>query len=341
MIMKEVILGIESSCDETSASICINGKVINNIIATQSIHKEYGGVVPELASREHQKNIIPVVDKACKEAGISLDELTAVACTQGPGLLGALLIGYTFSKTLASTLDIPMINVHHMKAHILAHFIDPPIPSFPFLCLTVSGGHTQIVRVNSVIDMKVIGQTIDDAVGEAFDKGAKLLGLPYPGGPLIDKYATKGNTDRFKFTESRVNGLDFSYSGIKTSLLYFLRDQLKSDDQFIEKNLNDLCASYQHCLINMLMKKLILASKQENITSIAIAGGVSANSGLRARLEQTAQIHNWTTFVPDFQFCTDNAGMIAIAGYLLHKEKQYAKFTDGPLPRMPFLTSFT
>ena len=330
------MLGIESSCDETSASICLNGKVINNIIATQSIHQEYGGVVPELASREHQKNIIPVIQKALKDANLELKDLSAIACTQGPGLLGALLVGYTFSKSLAYALDIPLINVHHMKAHILAHFIEDPKPQFPLLCLTISGGHTQIVRVNSYTEMVVIGQTIDDAVGEAFDKGAKLLGLPYPGGPLVDKYAESGNPKKFPFKESNVDGLNFSYSGIKTSMLYFLRDQLKANDHFIEQNLNDLCASYQHHLINMLVKKLLKASKQENIKRIAIAGGVSANKGLRKRLTELASKHQWELFIPDFQYCTDNAGMIAIAGYLQWKAGEIASLSDVPQPRMPF-----
>ena len=335
-MIKDVVLGIESSCDETSASVCLNGKVINNIIATQSIHEQYGGVVPELASREHQKNIIPVVKTACEEAGITLDEISAVACTQGPGLLGALLVGYTFAKSLAFALDIPIINVHHMKAHILAHFIEDPMPQFPFLCLTISGGHTQIVRVNSHTDMTIIGQTIDDAVGEAFDKGAKLLGLPYPGGPLIDKHASKGNPKKYSFTESRIDGLDYSFSGIKTSLLYFLREEIKKNDQFIQENLSDICASYQFRLIEMLTKKLIKAAKQEQINRIAIAGGVSANKGLRTRLQQLAQNYQWELFIPDFQYCTDNAGMIAIAGYHQYKAEQFGNYSDAPMPRMPF-----
>ena len=283
--MKDVVLGIESSCDETSASICLNGKVINNIIATQSIHEQYGGVVPELASREHQKNIIPVVANACRAANIDLHDISAIACTQGPGLLGALLVGYTFAKGLAYALDVPLINVHHMKAHILAHFIDDPKSAFPFLCLTISGGHTQIVRVDSYTDMTVIGETIDDAVGEAFDKGAKLLGLPYPGGPHIDRLASGGDPHRFPFTESNIKGLDFSFSGIKTSLLYFLRDQLKQDENFISNNLPDICASYQYRLIQMLTKKLTQAAKQQNINRIGhfipmgCDGGDSAIAG--------------------------------------------------------------
>jgi N6-L-threonylcarbamoyladenine synthase len=334
--MKDVVLGIESSCDETSASICINGKVINNIVATQSIHEQYGGVVPELASRAHQLNIIPVVDRALKDAEISLTELSAIACTQGPGLLGALLVGYTFAKGLSFALNIPMINVHHMKAHILAHFIEDPKPKFPFLCLTVSGGHTQIVRIDNYTKMSIIGQTIDDAVGEAFDKGAKLLGLSYPGGPKIDHYSTLGDPFKFSFAESNVPGLDYSFSGIKTSLLYFLRDQLKVNSEFIEENINDLCASYQKSLINMLCKKLIIASNKTKIKRIAIAGGVSANQGLRKELNTLANSMNWELFIPEFQYCTDNAAMISITGYLQYKNNQQAKITDVPMPRMPF-----
>lgn len=334
--MKDVVLGIESSCDETSASICLDGKVINNIIATQSIHEQYGGVVPELASRAHQQNIIPVVQQACNEANIKLSDLTAIACTQGPGLLGALLVGYSFSKSLAFALDIPLINIHHMKAHILAHFIDDPKPEFPFLCMTISGGHTQIVKVTGYAHMEVIGETIDDAVGEAFDKGAKIMGLPYPGGPLIDKHAAKGDPKRFQFAESRVPDLNFSFSGIKTSLLYFLREQIKSDENFIEKNIQDLCASYQASLINMLTKKLIKAAQETKSNRIAIAGGVSANKGLRTHLSELAKKHHWQLLIPDFQYCTDNAGMIAISGHLLSKEEQFASLDDAPLPRMKF-----
>ena len=334
--MKDVVLGIESSCDETSASVCLNGKVINNIIATQSIHELYGGVVPELASRAHQKNIIPVIDQACQDANIKLSDLTAVACTQGPGLLGALLVGYNCSKSLAFSLDIPLIYVHHMKAHIMAHFISDPRPEFPFLCLTVSGGHTQIVRVDSHTDMVVIGETIDDAVGEAFDKGAKIMGLPYPGGPMIDQYASKGDPNKFEFSEAKVAELNFSFSGIKTSLLYFLRKQVAENEHFIEENINDLCASYQHRLIEMLTKKLIKAAKQQNINRIGIAGGVSANTGLRERLQSLANSYKWQLYIPEFQYCTDNAGMIAISGYYQLKNNQLGTLKDVPLPRMPF-----
>lgn len=330
------ILGIESSCDETSASVCVNGKIINNIVATQKIHSEYGGVVPELASRAHQQNIIPVIDKALKDANISKSDLNAIAVTQGPGLLGALLVGYTFAKSMAYSLGIPIINVHHMRAHIAAHFINDPKPQFPFLCLTISGGHTQIVRVNSHTDHKVIGQTRDDAVGEAFDKGAKLMGLPYPGGPLIDKYAQSGDAERFTFSKSDIPNYDFSFSGIKTNLLYFLRDQIKVDKDFIGKNINDLSASYQKTLIDMLMKKLIKAAKDLNINQIAIAGGVAANSSLRAAVMDLENQYGWKTFIPDFQYCTDNAGMIAMEGFLKYQENQFADLSEQPQPRMPF-----
>lgn len=331
-----VILGIESSCDETSASICINGKVINNEIASQAIHEQYGGVVPELASREHQRNIVPVVNHVLDQAGIKSIDIDAIAYTRGPGLLGALLIGSSFAKAMAAALNVPLIPVHHMKAHVLAHFIDDPKPNFPFLCLTVSGGHTQILRVDSSIEMTILGQTLDDAVGEAFDKAAKLLGLPYPGGPMIDQLAKKGDSNRFIFAESEMPGLDYSFSGVKTSILYFLKKQLKHDDHFIKNNINDLAASIQRTLISMLMKKLIQASKQENINQVAIAGGVSANTTLRSELENTAGRHNWSVYTPDFQYCTDNAGMIAISGHLLYEKGEFGKLNDSPLPRMSF-----
>jgi N6-L-threonylcarbamoyladenine synthase len=334
--MKTIILGIESSCDETSASICIDGKVMNNIIATQSIHEEYGGVVPELASRAHQKNIILVVESALRGAEIKFSDLSAIAVTQGPGLLGALMVGYSYAKSLAFALDIPIINVNHMKAHILAHFIETPTPIFPFICLTVSGGHTQIVKVNSAIDMVVLGSTIDDAVGEAFDKGAKLLGFPYPGGPKIDKYAASGNPQKFSFSESQIKGLDFSFSGIKTSLLYFLRDHLKNNPDFILENLADICASYQKHLISMLMKKLVLAAEETSIRQISIAGGVAANKELRTQLKQLGQKHQWMSFIPEFEYCTDNAAMVAIAGHLYFQNKSFGHLTDAPQPRMSF-----
>lgn len=331
-----IILGIESSCDETSASVCIDGKVINNDIATQAIHQQYGGVVPELASREHQRNIVPIINHVLENANISKDQLDAIAYTRGPGLLGALLVGSSFAKSMAAALDIPTIPVHHMKAHVLAHFIDEPKPSFPFVCLTVSGGHTQLIRVNSELDMVIIGQTKDDAVGEAFDKSAKLLGLPYPGGPMIDELAATGNPVKFGFGKTEVPGLDYSFSGIKTSILYFLRKELAGNPRFIDENIHDLAASIQQTLIDMLLNKLTLAAKQENIDQIAIAGGVSANSGLRNALTKLAEKNQWTVFIPDFQYCTDNAGMISMAGYFMYERQQFGNLSDSPLPRMPF-----
>ncbi len=331
-----VILGIESSCDETSASVCINGKVINNEIASQAIHKQYGGVVPELASREHQKNIIPVVDHVLKHANISAQELEGIAYTRGPGLLGSLLVGSSFAKSMAASLNIPLIPIHHVKAHVLAHFIENPKPEYPFVCLIASGGHTQILRVNSSSEMILLGQTQDDAVGEAFDKAAKLLRLPYPGGPMIDKLSKSGDPDRFQFAVSEMPNLDYSFSGIKTSILYFLRKELQKNSDFISTHLNDLAASIQKTLIYMLMDKLRKATVQEGINQVAIAGGVSANSGLRKALQDEAQHSNWEVFIPDFQYCTDNAGMIAISGHLLFKEGSFGKFEDNPLPRMPF-----
>ena len=331
-----IILGIETSCDETSASVCINGKVTNNEIATQAIHQQYGGVVPELASREHQKNIVPIVDFVLKNAKINKKDIDAIAYTRGPGLLGALLVGSSFSKALASSLEIPIIPVHHMKAHVLAHFIDDPKPEFPFICLTVSGGHTQLLRVNSPTNMQILGQTKDDAVGEAFDKSAKLLGLAYPGGPMIDKLSKQGNPDRFKFGQTEVPDLDYSFSGIKTSILYFLQKETRKDRNFIEENINDLAASIQNTLIRMLLEKLVKAAKQEKISRIAIAGGVSANSGLRTALNKLANKNSWQVFIPDFQYCTDNAGMISMTGHFLFEAGKFGKLTDSPLPRMPF-----
>lgn len=330
------ILGIESSCDETSAAICHDGKVINNIIATQSIHEQFGGVVPELASRAHQRNIVPVVHEALNTAKINASDLDAIAYTQGPGLLGALLVGNSFAKAMAFALDIPIVSVNHMMAHVLAHFIDDPAPKFPFLCLTISGGHTQIVKVTSHQEMTVIGQTRDDAAGEAFDKGAKLLGLPYPGGPMIDKHAKAGDSSRFKFAESDMPALDYSFSGIKTSLLYFLRDQIKTNDQFIEQNLDDLCASYQQTIINMLIKKLKKAVKETGIKEIAIAGGVSANQGLQGQLKLEADKHNWNLYIPKLEYCTDNAAMIAISGYYKYIGGKFDSLRESPLPRMSF-----
>lgn len=334
--MSATILAIESSCDETSAAVISNGKVINNIIASQSVHQNYGGVVPELASRAHQQHIIPVVDEALKGAGITRADLDAIAFTQGPGLLGALLVGASFAKSMAMALDIPLIGVNHMQAHILAHFIDDPKPSFPFLCLTVSGGHTQLVVVRSALDMEVIGETQDDAVGEAFDKSAKLLGLPYPGGPLIDKHAKQGNPQAFTFPETEMPGLKYSFSGIKTGILYFLRDRLKENERFIEENLDDLCASIQHTLVQMLMQKLRKAVKQTGIKQIAIAGGVSANSGLRAALEEEGSAKGWEVFIPAFEYCTDNAGMIAMAAQFQYEAGDFAAQSVSPDPRMRF-----
>ena len=285
--MRSVILAIESSCDETSASVIVNGKVLNNIIATQSVHQKYGGVVPELASRAHQQNIVVVVNEALQNAGILKTDLSAVAFTRGPGLMGSLLVGVSFAKGLSLGLNIPLIEVNHMQAHVVAHFIDDPKPRFPFLCLTVSGGHTQIVLVRDYLDMEVIGQTQDDAVGEAFDKAAKIMGLPYPGGPLIDKYAKDGNANAFRFPETVMPGLDFSFSGIKTAFLYFLRDEKQKNPSFVEQNLNDICASLQQHLVNMLITRLLQASEKTGIKEIAIAGGVSANSGLRNALKET------------------------------------------------------
>jgi N6-L-threonylcarbamoyladenine synthase len=313
--MSPTILAIESSCDETSASVIRNGKVLNNVIASQSVHQKYGGVVPELASRAHQRNIVEVVNDAMTTSGISKSEIDAIAFTRGPGLMGALLVGVSFAKGMAMALNKPLIEVNHMEAHVLAHFIDEPRPVFPFLCLTVSGGHTQIVLVKNHLDMEVLGETQDDAVGEAFDKAAKILGLPYPGGPLIDKYAQQGNPLAFTFSETQMPGLRFSFSGIKTSFLYFLRDEKEKDPQFVEKNLNDICASLQRNLVGMLTQKLKKASKQTNIKNIAIAGGVAANSGLRKELVRLGAELNWEVFIPEFQYCTDNAAMIAMAAH--------------------------
>jgi N6-L-threonylcarbamoyladenine synthase len=322
------LLAIESSCDETSAAICKDGIILSNYIANQTIHEQYGGVVPELASRAHMQHIVPVVDAALHQAGVSLKELDAIAFTQAPGLIGALLVGGQFAKSLSLSLNIPLIAVHHMQAHVIANLIDDPKPSFPFLCLTVSGGHTQIVLCESPTRLLVIGETIDDAAGEAFDKTAKLLGLPYPGGPLIDRYAQQGNPDRFHFPEPKIEGLNFSFSGLKTSILYFLQnagkslkympEQIASDlerQTFIDENLPDICASIQQRIIGILMNKLKNASIETGIREICIAGGVSANSGLRKDLVQYGEKYHWKTYIPDFQYCTDNAGMIAMTGY--------------------------
>ncbi len=328
------ILAIESSCDETSASIIVNGKVLNNIVATQSVHEKYGGVVPELASRAHQENLIPVVHEALSGAGISKKELAAIAVTSGPGLMGSLLVGVSFAKAFAKTLNLPLIDVNHMQAHVLAHFIDEPRPSFPFICLTVSGGHTQLVWVRDHLDMEVIGETQDDAVGEAFDKTAKLLGLPYPGGPLLDRYAKQGNPKAFSFPITRMPGLNYSFSGIKTAVLYFLRDRLEENPNFITENLPDLCASIQHTLVEMLLIKLKEAMKQVGVTEVAIAGGVSANSGLRNGLAALAQRKGWKLYVPEFEYCTDNAGMIAMAAHYKYLRKDFVGYDLVPLAKL-------
>src|SRR5688572_17910093 len=306
------ILAIESSCDETAASVCSDGKILSNVIANQTVHAQYGGVVPELASRAHMQNIVPVVDTALKQAATTLQELNAIAFTKAPGLIGSLLVGSQFAKSLALSLNIPIIGVHHMQAHVLANLIDEPKPSFPFLCLTVSGGHTQIVKCVSPYELTVIGETMDDAAGEAFDKSAKLLGLPYPGGPLIDTYAAKGNASRFSFPEPQIPGLDFSFSGLKTAILYFLREATQKDENFMLNHLNDICASIQQRIVSILMNKLKRASLETGIKEICIAGGVSANSGLRTSLIEMGINEGWKTYIPAFQYCTDNAAMIAI-----------------------------
>ncbi len=331
-----VLLAIESSCDETSAAVLKNGQIASNIIANQSVHEQYGGVVPELASREHQKNILPVVHQALDEAGISKQDLQAIAFTRGPGLLGSLLVGSSFAKAMALGLDLPLIEIQHMQAHVLAHFIEDPKPSFPFLCLTVSGGHTQIVLVKDYVEMEIIGETKDDAVGEAFDKSAKMLGLPYPGGPLIDRHAQAGNPKAFRFPLTDMPNLDYSFSGIKTAVLYFLRDQTQENPNFVEENLADLCASIQAHLVEMLFVKLIKASQETDIREIAIAGGVSANSALRKRLLSEGAQRDWHTYIPAFEYCTDNAAMIAMAAYYKYQAGDFTDQLASPLPRMPF-----
>jgi len=318
------ILAIESSCDETSAAVCTDGKIRSNFIAGQAVHEKYGGVVPELASRAHLQNIVPVVDAALKTADCQLSTINAIAFTQAPGLIGSLLVGAQFAKSLALALNVPLIPVHHMQAHVLANLIDDPKPAFPFLCLTVSGGHTQIVLCESPSRLTVIGETIDDAAGEAFDKSAKLLGLPYPGGPLVDKYAQQGNPTRFAFAEPQVPGLNFSFSGLKTSILYFLRDETAKNPAFIEEHLADICASIQYRIIRILLSKLKKAAVQTGVNNICIAGGVSANSGLRKAFEETGKKQRWNTFIPAFQYCTDNAGMIAITAYYKYLAGDFA-----------------
>ncbi len=333
--MSAKILAIESSCDETSAAVILNGKILNNVIATQAVHQKYGGVVPELASRAHQRNIVAVVDEALRESGVDKRELDAIAFTRGPGLMGSLLVGVSFAKGMALALQKPLIEVNHMQAHVLSHFIDEPKPKFPFLCLTVSGGHTQIIVVRDYLDMEVIGETQDDAVGEAFDKAAKIMGLPYPGGPLIDRYAQQGNANAYRFSQTDMPALDFSFSGIKTGFLYFIRDAKKKDENFVEHNLNDICASIQQHLVTMLLKKLEAASEQTGITEIAIAGGVSANSGLRKNLQTLAVKRNWNVYIPEFQYCTDNAAMIAVAAHYKYLKGEFCSIDVSPLARMP------
>lgn len=336
---KVYILGIESSCDDTSCAVIENEVLLSNVTANQKIHEQYGGVIPELASRDHQKNIVPTVHAALEKAGVNLSQISAIAFTRGPGLMGSLLVGTSFAKSLSMGLNIPLIEVNHMQAHILAHFIhgskihDAKFPKFPFLCLTVSGGHTQIVKVKDYLTFELIGETQDDAVGEAFDKAAKILGLPYPGGPLIDKYAQAGNPNKFSFSKSKVPDLNYSFSGIKTSFLYFIQNAVRENPKFIEENLNDICASYQNHLINTLLHNLIEASKIHNINQIAIAGGVSANSELRKQLKETGEKLKWDVFIPPFEFCTDNAAMIAITGYYKFLKKDFCDLSAVPQAR--------
>lgn len=331
-----IILGIESSCDDTSAAVLKNSTILSNTIARQDIHESYGGVVPELASRAHQQNIIPVIDAAIKKAGITKEQIDAIAFTKGPGLMGSLVVGTSFSKAFSLAMNIPMIDVNHMVGHVLAHFIDDEgkaKPTFPFICLTVSGGHTQIVLVEDHLKMKVIGTTIDDAAGEAFDKSAKMLGFPYPGGPMIDKHAKNGDPFKFEFSKPNISEYNFSFSGLKTSILYFLQKQIKENPRFVEQNLDDLCASIQKAIIDILMKKLVLAAEDYKIDQIAIAGGVSANSGLRVAVEHIGQQQNWKIFIPKFEYCTDNAAMIAITGKYMFEKGMFADQTVSAMPR--------
>ena len=333
------ILGIESSCDDTAAAVIQDGVLLSNIISSQKVHESYGGVVPELASRAHQQNIIPVVDQALKRASINKEDLTAIAFTRGPGLMGSLLVGTSFAKGLSSALNIPMIDVNHLYAHVLAHFIkenkdDNNQPAFPFLCLLVSGGNSQIILVKSYKDMEIIGQTIDDAAGEAFDKCAKVMGLGYPGGPIVDKLAKEGDPDKFKFNKPHIKGYDYSFSGLKTSFLYLLRDELKTDPGFIEKNKADLCASLQRTIVEVLMDKLRLAAKELGIKEVAVAGGVSANSGLRAAFEYHAGRYGWKIHIPPFGYTTDNAAMIAITGYFKYRDGDFCPMDAAPFSRV-------
>ena len=337
--MSDIILGIESSCDDTSAAVIKDRYLLSNVIASQEVHRAFGGVVPELASRAHELNIVPVVSEALSRAGVKPEELTAIAFTRGPGLLGSLLVGTSFAKALSISLDVPIVMVNHLQGHVLANFVrqvDKPVvePSFPYLCLLVSGGNSQIVKVNSPLDFEILGQTIDDAVGEAFDKCSKMMGLGYPGGPIIDKLAAQGNPDRFHFAKPQIPGLDYSFSGVKTSLLYFVRDEMAKDPDFMEKNKEDICASFQKCLIDILMDKLIKAAKQTGIREVTIGGGVSANSGLRRRLTEEGAKRGWKTYLPEFKFTTDNAAMIAIAGYFHYLNGERCPLDVAPVSRI-------
>lgn len=336
--MADIILGIESSCDDTSAAVIRDGVLLSNVIASQDVHRSFGGVVPELASRAHELNIVPVVSEALNKAGVSASELTAIAFTRGPGLLGSLLVGTSFAKALGVAMDIPIIMVNHLQGHVLANFIrqqdrEPREPAFPYLCLLVSGGNSQIVRVDDPLHFEILGQTIDDAVGEAFDKCSKMMGLGYPGGPIIDRLAKEGDPKRFRFAKPHIPGLDYSFSGIKTSLLYFVRDEMAKDPEFMEKNKADICASFQKALIDILMDKLVKAAVQTGIREITIGGGVSANSGLRARVEQEGKKRGWNTYLPEFKFTTDNAAMIAIAGYYHYLAGERTSLDVAPVSR--------
>lgn len=337
--MDITILGIESSCDDTSAAVIRDRTLLSNVIASQAVHQKYGGVIPELASRAHQQNIVPVVDTALKEAGVTIDKIDAIAFTRGPGLLGSLLVGVSFAKGLSISHDIPLVEVNHLQGHILSHFLDLPDrqlphPDFPFLCLLVSGGHTQIVKVDGPLDMQIVGTTIDDAAGEAFDKCAKIMGLPYPGGPVIDRLAKEGDPKRFKFAKPSVDGFNYSFSGLKTSFLYFLRDRMHEDPRFIDDNKADLCASLQATIIDILLAKLTKAAKQYDIRDIAIAGGVSANSGLRDAIAEEGRKRGWRTFLPEFRFTTDNAAMIAVTGYFKYQRGEFAPMDISPVARI-------
>lgn len=338
--MPVIILGIESSCDDTAAAVVQDGVLLSNIVANQEVHRKYGGVVPELASRAHQQNIVPVVDQALKMAGVNAGDLSAVAFTRGPGLLGSLLVGSSFAKGFALAGDIPLVEVNHLQAHILVHFLKQPgrdvsMPPFPFLCLLVSGGHTQLIVVKDYLDLEIIGKTIDDAAGEAFDKCAKVMGLPYPGGPLVDRYAREGNADAFAFTKPVITELDYSFSGLKTAFLYFIRDRLKENKDFIKQNRNDLCASIQRTIVEILTDKLEKAFLQTGISEIALAGGVSANRGLRERINWLAQKHGWRVFIPEISLSTDNAAMIAMTGYFKFFTGEFAGLDSSPLARLP------